>query len=416
MSNKPHRSVLAHSPRITRRGFIYIASVSGAAAFLAACGGQAAAPTAVPATAVPATAAPATAAPPATAAATSAPAATTAATAAPAVAIEKEMYLYNWSAYVNPANVDAFTKQFGTKITEDDYASNEDLLAKVEAGGTGYDVVVPTGYMVKIMAEKGLLLPLDWSQIPNAKYISPPFDKGRPTDPDNKWSVTKDWGTFGIMWNSDKVKEDITSWDDLWKLAPKYTGKIWAVDSSPEVLGAALKYLGYSYNSTDPKEIDAALKKLFELKPFIRAFDSTYIAKMANEEAWITLGWNGDAFAANAQRKDAGKSESIQYIIPKEGSEVWEDDWSILKGAPHPNAAHAFINFVLEPHNQALESNFTYYASGEEEAKKYINPDVVKNAGVYPPAEVIAKLEPAKDLPKEALQYREEAWTKLKSA
>ena len=377
--------------RVTRRGFFYIAGMSSAAAFLAACGAQT------------------------TASPTTAPVSN--ATAAPAAAaIEKEMFLYNWSAYVNPENVAAFTQEFGVQITEDNYGSNEDLLAKVEAGGGGYDIVSPTGYMVKIMAEKDLLLPLDLAKIPNAKYLSPPFDKGRPHDPDNKWSLTKDWGTFGIMWNSEKVTEDIKSWDDLWKLAPKYSEKIMVVDSSPEVFGAALKYLGYSYNATDPKEIDAALKKLMELKPHLRSFDSTYIAKMANEEAWITLGWNGDAFAANSQRKDAGKAESIQYVIPSEGSEVWEDDWSILKSAPHPNAAHAFINFVLDPKRQAEETNFTYYASGEDEAKKYIGPDILKNAAIYPPPEVVAKLEAATDLPKAAQEYRDEAWTKLKSA
>lgn len=384
MNNKTGSALPARSLRITRRGFLYIAGTSSLAAFLAACGGQA-------------------------------PTSTGGASTAANTALEKELFLYNWSQYVNPENVEAFSKQFGVKITEDNYSSNEDLLAKVEAGGTGYDLIAPTGYMVKLMGEKDLLLPLDLSKIPNAKYMSPPFDKGRPHDPDNKWSLTKDWGTFGVMWNSEKVTEQITSWDDLWKLAPKYSGKILAVDSAPEMFGMSLKYLGYSYNATDPKQIDEALKKLLELKPHIRAFDSTYIAKMANEEAWIALGWNGDAFAANAQRKEAGQSESIIYAIPSEGSEVWEDDWSILKTAPHPNASHAFINFILDPANQGKETNFTYYASGEEEAKKYIQPEILKNVGIYPPAEVVAKLEPAVDLPNDALQYREEAWTKLKS-
>lgn len=382
--------------RVTRRGFFYITGVAGSAAFLAACSGQT---TSVP-----------TAVPPPPPSAPSVP------TAVPVAQIEKELFLYNWSAYVSPENVAAFTSKFGVQVSEDNYGSNEDLLAKVEAGGTGYDVVAPTGYTAKVMGEKDMLLTLDWKQIPNAKFISPPFDKGRPHDPENKWSAIKDWGTFGVMWNSELVKDEFQSWDDLWRLAPKYSGKIIAVDSSPEVLGAGLKYLGYSYNATDPKEIDAALKKLLELKPHLRSFDSTYIAKMASEEAWITLGWNGDAFAANAQRKETGKPESIQYVIPSEGSEVWEDDWCILKTAPHPNAAHAFINFILEPENQARETNFTYYASGEKEAEKYILPEILKNPAIYPPAEVIAKLEPALDLPKDALQYREEAWTKLKSA
>lgn len=397
--NREHRAGISQPlggrRRVTRRGFLYIAGAASSAALLAACTGQ---PTPTPTAAPPApTPVPATAPP-------------------PIGQIEKDLFLYNWAEYVSPANVAAFSKQFGVKVTEDTYPSNEDLLAQVKAGSKQYDLAAPTGYMVRTMAEEGLLLPLDYSRLPNAKYISPPFDKRRPHDPNNKWSVTKDWGTFGIMWNSEKVKDEFNSWDDLWKLAPKYSGQILAADSSPEVLGAALKYLGYSYNAVDPREIDAALNKLLELKPHLRGFDSAYIPAMAKEEVLITMGWNGDAFAANAQRQDAGKAESLQYVIPREGSEFWEDDWVILKSAPHPNAAYAFINFILDPRAQAEETNFTHYASGEDEAKKYISPEILRNPAIYPPPEVIFKLEAPIDLPPAALKYREAAWAKLKRA
>ncbi len=390
--------------RVTRRGFIYIAGASSAAAFLAACGGQTVSPTSAPPTAAPA-------------APTSAPAPTTAPVPTPAsAALEKELFLYNWADYVNPDNVDAFSKANNVKVTLDFYESNEDLLAKVEAGGTGYDVVAPTGYMVQIMAEKGLLLPLDLSRIPNFKYMGPKFASGRPHDPDNKWSVTKDWGTTGIAWNSEKIKEDVTSLDDFWKLAAKYPGKTAVMDSSPEVIGLTLKYLGYPYNSCDPKQLDEALKKLLELKPNLKAFDSSYFDLLSTDEVWMSLAWNGDVFNANSKRKDAGKPESIQYVIAKEGGEVWEDDWVILKNAPHPNAAYAWINFILDPENQAKESDYTYYSSGEDEAKKYMDKEVTENPAIYPPDEVIAKLEAAETLPGDCLQAREELWTKLKSA
>lgn len=383
--------------RLTRRGFFYIAGVGSAAAFFAACAGQPAAPTTAPTTA--------------STAPTSAPAPTASSTA-----LESDLFLYNWADYVDPDNVDAFSKAMNVKVSTDFYQSNEDLLAKVEAGGTGYDVAAPTDYTVGIMADKGLLLPLDLSRIPNFKYIGPKFNKGRPYDPDNKWSVTKDWGTTGIAWNSDKVKEPITSLADLWKLAPKYSGKIAAMDSPPEVIGLALKYLGYSYNSCDTKEMDEALKKLLELKPHIKAFDSSYFNLLETDEAWISLAWNGDVFNANSKRKDAGKPESIQYVIASEGGEVWEDDWVILKSAPHPNAAYAWINFILDPKNQAKESNYTHYASGSDEARKLMDAEVANNPAIYPAAEVTAKLESAAILPSECQKYRDELWTKLKSA
>jgi len=177
-----------------------------------------------------------------------------------------------------------------------------------------------------------------------------------------------------------------------------------------------LKYLGYPYNSCDQKQLDEALNKLLELKPHIKAFDSSYFDLLSTDEVWMSFAWNGDVFNANSKRKDAGKPESIQYIIAKEGGELWEDDWVILKDAPHPNAAYAWINFILDPQNQAKESDFTYYASGEDEAKKYMDEEVTKNPAIYPPDEVLAKLEAAQVLPSDCTQYREELYTKLKSA
>jgi spermidine/putrescine transport system substrate-binding protein len=388
-----------HSQRVTRRGFLQLGGAAATAAFLAACGGQTNVAPAMTPTVAPV-------AP--TALPTSAPTAMSAAA--------RELFLYNWSDYIAPETVESFQKDLKATLVQDYYASNEDLLAKIEAGGVGYDVVVPSEYMVQIMAERDLLLPLDWSRIPNTQYISPPFDKGRPHDPDNQWSVPKNWGTFGIMWNTDQVPDEFTSWADLWRLASKYSGKIVLVDSAPEVFGAALKLLGYSYNSTDPKEIDAALEKLVELKPHVRSFESNQGGMFVTGEAVLGMGWNGDAASANAQRKEAGGSETIVYAVPSEGSLLWEDDWAILKTAPHPELALEFINYVIEPQRQAAETNYSYYGSPQEQAKKYINPDVLADPAVYPSAEVMARLEPAKSLPDEALQYREEAWTKLKSA
>ncbi len=389
--DKEHMSFGPRRVQVTRRGFLYVVGVSGAATLLAACAGQ----------------------PPPAAAPTSAPGAPT---AAPSSALEKDLFLYNWADYVSQENVDEFSKANNVNVTLDFYQSNEDALAKIEAGGTGYDIVAPTGYMVEIMAEKGLLLPLDMSKIPNFKYMSPPFNKGRPHDPDNKWSVTKDWGTTGIAWNSDRIQEEVTSLADFWELAKKYSGKVAMMDSSPEVIGLTLKYLGYPYNSCDEAQLDEALAKLLEIKPHIKAFDSSYFDLLATDEVWMSFSWNGDVFNANSKRGEAGLPESIRYVIAKEGGEIWEDDWVILKNAPHPNAAHAWLNYILEPAKQARESDATFYASGVDDAKPLMDPAVANNPAIYPSEEVVKNLEAAQTLPSDCLQYREELWTKLKSA
>lgn len=399
------------------RGWLAFALVASSVILLAACTG---APTAAP------TAAPPTAAAPTAAQATTAPQAPTTAPAAPTQAAaagmdyckdnEGSLLLYNWPDYIAPETLEAFGKECNVQVTQDFYSSNEDLLAKVTAGGTGYDVVAPTGYAVELLRDKDLLLKLDHAALPNMKYLAPEFATGRPHDPNSDYSVTKNWGTLGVMWNTEKVTEDITSWADLWKIAPKYSGKIIVVDSSPDVIGAALKLIGAPWNSADKAELDKALEKLIELKPHIRSFDTNYFGRLANDEVYIVVGYNGDAFNVNAQRAEANKPESIKYVVPSEGSNVWEDSWAILKDAPHPKAALAFINFLLDPKVQGWETNYTHYASPVLDADKYIDPDVRSNPAVYPSEEAIKKLEPTINLPADILQYREEIWTKLKGS
>lgn len=388
---------------LTARNLTRIFGALAVLVLVAACGGASTPPTAVPQ-------------------ATTAPAQPTEATQSTGGAAdyckdnEGQLLLYNWPEYIAPQTIEEFSKACNVQVTQDFYSSNEDLLAKVTAGGTGYDVVAPTGYAVELMREKDLLLKLDHAALPNMKYLGPEFAKGRPHDPDSEYSMTKNWGTLGIMWNSEKVTEDIQSWDDLWKLAPKYSGKIIVVDSSPDVIGAALKYIGASWNSADKAELDKALEKLIELKPHIRSFDTNYFGRLANDEVYIVVGYNGDAFNVNAQRAEAGKPESIKYAVPKEGSNVWEDSWSILKDAPHPKAALAFINFLLDPQVQGWETNYTHYASPVPDADKYIEADVRSNPAVYPSADAMKNLESSINLPADILQYREEIWTKLKGS
>ncbi|HXJ65514.1 MAG TPA: extracellular solute-binding protein [Actinomycetota bacterium] len=314
--------------------------------------------------------------------------------------------VYNWSAYLNPDNLKAFGKQLGVKTTQDFYASNEELIAKLKGGAKGYDIVAPTGYAVEILAKSGLLTPIDHSKIPNLSNVDQQF-LGAGFDPDNKFSVPKDWGTTGVGWLTDHVSEDITSWRQFFDLAGEYKGKYTVLDSAPEVIGAGLKLNGFSYNSLDQGEVDKATDDLIKIKSDIASVTSSeYRQMMQREDAYVSLGWNGDFFYVKKPHK---------YAIPSEGSEFWLDNWCIPSTAAHPEVAHEFINYILQPKVQGAESSYTYYASCVGAAKPFVDPAIANDPSIYPSNDVIAKLETAIADPA-FLQLRNDAWTKFKAA
>jgi spermidine/putrescine transport system substrate-binding protein len=322
--------------------------------------------------------------------------------------IEDKLSIYNWADYVNPKTYPMFEKEFKVEITEDNYPSNEDALAKLQAGARGYDIVVPTGYMVETMIQKDLLLEIDHSQIPNIKLIEEQF-LDLPFDPNNRFSIPKDYGTTGFGYRSKFVTEEMASWEDFFRLAPKYTGRYTVLDSPPEVVGAALKMLGYSYNSTDAKEISEATDVLVKFKPHVRKITSSMREIMISGEVYVSLTWNGEIGYVALDAKDA------RYVVPAEGSEVWTDNWSIVTEAPHPAAAHAFINWQLQPRIQALDTAYHYYGAVVEGEEKFLPKALANDPAVYPPADVREKLEVARATP-EWVALRNEAWTKFKAA
>ncbi len=322
--------------------------------------------------------------------------------------LEGELSIYNWADYVHPKTYSAFEKEFDVKITEDNFPSNEDALAKLQAGAKGYDLVVPTGYMVEIMIEEGLLTEIDHSKVPNLDLVEPEF-LDTPFDPGNKYSIPKDFGTTGYGVRTKLVKEEMTSWEDFYRLASKYSGRYTVLDSSPEVVGSALKMLGYSYNSTDPKEISEATRVILKLKPHVRKITSSMRELMISGEAYVCLTWNGEIGYVTLDAKDA------VYVVPSEGTEIWTDNWSIVAGAPHPAAAHAYLNWSLEPKVQARDTSYHYYGDVVEGAEQYLPKAIASDQSVYPSAEVRAKSEFAQASP-EWLALRNEAWTKFKAA
>jgi spermidine/putrescine transport system substrate-binding protein len=333
-------------------------------------------------------------------------AASTVATGASPAPLEDELNIYNWAAYLNPKNLKAFESEYDITATQDFYASNEELIAKLQGGAEGYDIIAPTGYAVEILAQSGLLTELDHDKVPNLANVDAQFlDAG--FDPGNQYSAPKDWGTTGVGYLTDHVGEDITTWRQFFDLAPTYSGKYTVLDSSPEVIGAALKMLGYSYNSLEQSEVDEATDALIAIKPDIAAVTSSnYRQMMQREESYVAIGWNGDFFYVKKPHT---------YVIPSEGSEFWLDNWCIPAGAPHPELAHEFINWILTPEHQATETSYTYYASCVPDAKPMIDDAIAGDPAIYPPDDVVAKLETAIADPV-FLQLRNDAWTKFKSA
>jgi spermidine/putrescine transport system substrate-binding protein len=321
--------------------------------------------------------------------------------------LSNELNIYNWSDYIGEDTIPNFEKEFGVKVNYDTYEDNEALLAKLQSGATGYDIVVPTGYMVEIMIKQGILAPIDPSNVPNLKGVSktlqnPPYDPGR------KYSVPWQWGTTGFAYNSKKVAGKVDSWNLLWD--PRYSGKITILDDMRSAISVALKKLGYSLNSTSEKELMEAKKQLLEQKPLLKAYISAPVKSLLiSGEVWLSQLWVGDTLMAKDENED------IQYCIPKEGCEIWDDNLAIPKSAPHKYTAEVWMNYCLRPEVSAGVSNFVHYATPVEAAKKFINKEDLNNPGIYPTEDVMDRLEFQKDVG-EATRIYDQIWTELKAA
>jgi spermidine/putrescine transport system substrate-binding protein len=324
-----------------------------------------------------------------------------------------ELFYYNWADYVNPKTYPAFTKATGITVKKEFFISNEALQAKLKAGARGYDLAAPTGYMVAILAADDLLTPITWSKLPNVRRnIDPKFRK-LPFDPQDRYSVPKDWGTTGFVYRTDKIKERPKSWEQFFELFEKYPRKFTLLDGSPEVVGSIAVMMGYSYNTDIENELNEVRDFLIKLKPNLHSLDSvTYKQKISAGKAWGGLGWNGDGTYVITKTK--GKAE---YVVAAEGGEFWVDSYVIPVGAKNRDAAHSWINFVYQPRINALETSYTYYGSPLKRPKLrgVLASSILGNNDVFPPANVVKKLEPNNISPK-GTRLRERIWTEFKSA
>ena len=390
---------------LSRRGFLYASTMSAAAAFLAACTSNSAG----------------SAAPPASVAASNPPAggpsASTGPAPAPSYATEGALFMFNWADYIADANIEEFKARYDIgEFTYDIYPSNEELLTRLQGGATGlYDVCAPTCEFVPTMADQDFIVPLDMTRIPNAAFINPTFqnffDPAGPQAKYNTYQIPKDWGTTGISLRSKVVTEEVKTWKEFFEVAPKYSGRIVVVNSAGDVMTAPLKALGYSLNSVDPAELGEARELLRGLAPHVLVLDSdTYQDKLRTEEAVLGLTWTGGIDELKAEPETA----DVVYNVPEDGTLYWMDSWTILKDAPHPEAAYAWLNFIHEPEIQAVETESNYYATANDEAKKLVDPELLANPTVFVPDAAFANLEGANDVSTDPL--RVEIWEEFVSS
>jgi len=317
----------------------------------------------------------------------------------------KELNVYHWSDYIDPELLKEFERCYGVHVTLDTYTSNEELLTKIQGGVTGYDVAVPSDYMVGKMAGLNFLAEINLNNVPNVAGIDKRF-RSRDFDPQNKYSLAYTWGTTGIAYDSSKVSPAPDSWNILFD--PTYKGKIGLLDDSRETIGAALKLLGYSYNSVDKAQLNQAREKLIAQKPLIKAYDGTNLQNMSTGDIDIAQMYVGDALRVAQTRP------TVKYFIPKEGSTIWQDNLVILKTAPHKYAAEVFLNFMLDPEISARNSNYIQYADPIPAAIPMIDKSLTSNKSLYPDQSVLDKQEAIKDLGDNTELY-ERIYTEVKN-
>lgn len=317
----------------------------------------------------------------------------------------KEINLLNWSEYMPQSVLDKFEKEYGIKVNYSEMSSNEEMLAKISAGGSEYDLTVATDYMVDIMIKQDLIEKIDKESIPNIKNIGSEF-LTKSFDKNGEYFVPYMWGNVVIAVNTDKVKTEVKSFQDLWK--PEFKNALVVPDDMRSLIGVANKVQGRTLNETDPKALKESKKLLEELQPNIKAYDSdSPKTLLVNGEALAGIVWGGEASLARRE------NPAIQTVLPSEGMELWQDNFVIPKGAPHKKEAELFIDFILRPEISAEISKEFPYANPNLAAHSFIDPEILKDPAVYTPAEAMKNSEFIVDLGEATKEY-DRIWSEIK--
>ena len=330
-----------------------------------------------------------------------------------------ELHLYNWNNYIAEETVKRFEAYCKCRLVQDYYSDNEELLAKLAAGATGYDVLVPTGNAVETLIAGGALRELDKARLPNFKNIKPEFTDPW-YDPGNKYSVPYAYSITLIGYNVEKMKE-LGLPTDTWAVIfdPKYLekvrGKVTVLDSQRELFAAALIYLGYPVNETDPAKLKEARDTILRAKPYWAAFNaSSYIKELTIGNIWLAHGYSNDMFQAAQDARKAKRPFSIGYSTPKQGAVLAVDNMVMHKTGPREDLAYLFINFMLDGKNSAELSNMLGSGNPNAAAMPFIDPEVKDNPAVFPSPEAMKKLEQLRDLPRKERRLMNRMWTEIK--
>jgi spermidine/putrescine transport system substrate-binding protein len=321
----------------------------------------------------------------------------------------KRLNIFSWADYVAPDTVSNFEKQFGIEVTYDTFASNETLLARLEAGSVEYDIIVPTNYVISKMIRAKILQPLDHARLPNYKYMMERF-RHLSYDPGNQYAIPYTFGTTGIAYNKDAFRAagqaGPTDWDSFWD--PRFSGRMTLLEDARETIGFALKRKGHSYNSVDAAQITAACHDLESQKKYVMCYTSDQvIVYLSSGDAQLSLAFSGDAHIA------ARSNDSVGYIIPASGSSMWFDNMCIPASAPHVESAYKWINYILEPQVGADLTNYTYFPVPNIAAAALIKPELRDDKTLYLPEAVMDKCDEISDIGDGIFLY-DRAWTELK--
>jgi spermidine/putrescine transport system substrate-binding protein len=329
------------------------------------------------------------------------------------------LYLYNWNNYISEQTVARFEADCRCRLKQDYYSSNEELLAKLAAGASGYDVLVPTGNAVQTLIRQNALLPVDKARLPHLRNIKPEF-LDSPFDPGNRYSVPYAYSLTLIGYNEQKVRE-LGLPTDTWAVIfePKYLeklqGKVTVLDDQRELFGAALKYLGFSVNETDPERLRAARDLILRAKPYWAAFNaSSYIKELTIGNIWLAHGYSNDMFQAQQDARRAGRPFGIGYATPKEGAVLAVDSMVLHKSGKHPALAHRFIDFMLQGRNSADLTNLIGSGNPNTEALAYIDATIKANPAVFPDAEHRKRLEMVTDHDRRTRRLLNRMWIEIK--
>ena len=321
-----------------------------------------------------------------------------------------EVIVYNWGEYIDPDTITMFEEETGIKVVYDEYETNEIMYPKIEAGATAYDVLCPSDYMIQKLIENDLLQEINFDNIPNAQNIGQQYyEQSQEFDPENKYSIPYCFGTVGILYNKTMVDDTVDSWSILWD--EKYADNILMQDSVRDAFMVALKLKGYSMNTLDETELEEAKQLLIDQKPLVQAYVIDQVRdKMIGDEAAIGVIYSGEAIYTQRE------NENLEYVIPKEGTNVWIDSWVIPKNAPNKENAEKFIDFMCRADIALMNFEYITYSTPNDAARELIEDEEIKNSEIaFPDLSQYDNLETFQYLGSDGDALYNELWKEVKS-